>query len=116
MSQQNQIITLSKTATQQQETSSAIYNNYDISTTTSIVVSEHLALTSSITSDAQIDTISCTGKEAIQNDWEFYNDINEYMQSNPNVHAPITSDSIRGVKHKMQDDINDHNESEEIRL
>ena len=67
------------------------------------------------------DTISCTGKEAIQNDWEFYDDIDEYMKSDPSVHAPITSDSIRGVKHKMQDDLSDdkndhHNESVEVKL
>ena len=58
--------------------------------------------------------------KAIQNDWEFYNDIDEYMKSDPSVNAPITSDSIRGVKHKMQDDIrddkNDYNEDEEVKL
>ncbi|RIA92692.1 hypothetical protein C1645_820365 [Glomus cerebriforme] len=56
-------------------------------------------------------------KEVIQNDWEFYNDIDEYMKSDPSVHEPITSDCIRGVKHKIQDNLsddkNDHNESEE---
>ena len=66
------------------------------------------------------NTILCTGEEAIQNNWEIYNDIDEYMKSDPNIHAPVISDSIRGVKHKMQDDLsddkNDHNKSEEVKL
>ena len=41
------------------------------------------------------------------------------MKSDPSVHAPITSNSIHGVKHKMQDDESDDkndNESKEVKL
>ncbi|CAB5372542.1 unnamed protein product [Rhizophagus irregularis] len=31
------------------------------------------------------DTISCTGEEPIQNDWEFYNDDDEYLRNDPSV-------------------------------
>ncbi|RIA92681.1 hypothetical protein C1645_820343 [Glomus cerebriforme] len=51
--QQNQIIAL---------TSSAIHNNYDISTATPIVVSGQVALTSPITSDAQIGANKLTNR------------------------------------------------------
>lgn len=64
------------------------------------------------------DTIACTGEEPIQDDWEFYNDIDEYLRNDPSVQAPIISDSIRGIKHKMQDDStndknDDHNDDEQ---
>jgi hypothetical protein len=51
-----------------------------------------------------------TGEEAVQNDWEFYKDMDEYLKDDPSITAPVTSDSIHGVKHKMQR--NDHEDNE----
>ncbi|RGB31636.1 hypothetical protein C1646_763838 [Rhizophagus diaphanus] len=35
---------------------------------------------------------------------QFYNDIDKYLRNNLSVQASITSDSVCGIKHKMQDD------------
>jgi hypothetical protein len=56
------------------------------------------------------DTIMNTGEEAIQHDWKFYNDMEEYLKDDPSITAPITSDSIHGVKHKAQR--NDYKDNE----
>ncbi|GES95438.1 hypothetical protein GLOIN_2v1486595 [Rhizophagus clarus] len=48
------------------------------------------------------DKISRTGEEPIQNEWEFFRDMDEYLKEDPSITAPITVDSIHGVKHKIQ--------------
>ncbi|GBB83823.1 hypothetical protein RclHR1_10490007 [Rhizophagus clarus] len=48
------------------------------------------------------DKISRTGEEPIQNEWEFFCDMDEYLKEDPSITAPITVDSIHGVKHKIQ--------------
>lgn len=47
------------------------------------------------------DTITTTGEEAIQNDWEFFDDMDEHMKKDPSITAPVTSDSINRVKRKQ---------------
>ncbi|GES86158.1 trihelix transcription factor GT-3a-like [Rhizophagus clarus] len=48
------------------------------------------------------DKISRTGEEPIQNEWEFFRDMDEYLKEDPSITAPIIVDSIHGVKHKIQ--------------
>jgi len=63
------------------------------------------------------DKIESTGEEAIQNDWEFFNDMDNYLRKDPSITAPVTSDSIYGVKRKAQknaDDDQDEEEPEEV--
>lgn len=50
------------------------------------------------------DKIARTGEEAVQNDWEFFNDMDEYLKEDPSVTAPVTCDSIHGIKHKANQD------------
>jgi hypothetical protein len=59
------------------------------------------------------DRIASTGEEAIQNDWEFFSDMDKYLRKDPSVAAPVTSDSIYGIKHK-EDTIENH--KEEVKL
>jgi Myb/SANT-like DNA-binding domain len=56
------------------------------------------------------DKIESTGEEAIQNDWEFFKDMDNYLRKDPSVVAPITSDSIYGIKHKVQKNAEDQEE------
>ena len=44
------------------------------------------------------DKIESTGEEAIQNDWEFFKDMDNFLRKDPSIVAPITSDSIYGIK------------------
>ncbi|CAG8607380.1 6759_t:CDS:2 [Scutellospora calospora] len=53
------------------------------------------------------DRIASTGEEPVQNNWEFFNDIDEYLRKDPSVTAPITSDSLYGVKRKSVEDQDD---------
>jgi len=48
------------------------------------------------------DKIGRSGEEAIQNDWEFFKDMDNHLKKDPSVVAPITSDSIHGIKRKVQ--------------
>jgi hypothetical protein len=57
------------------------------------------------------DKIARTGEEAIQNDWEFFNDMDEYLKEDPSVTAPVTCDSIYGIKRKVQ---KTENQDEEV--
>ncbi|CAG8788622.1 19874_t:CDS:2 [Cetraspora pellucida] len=47
------------------------------------------------------DTIKNTGEEAVQTEWEFFNDMEEFLKNNPSISAPVTSDSISGIKRKQ---------------
>ncbi|CAI2197274.1 18726_t:CDS:2 [Funneliformis geosporum] len=51
------------------------------------------------------DRIISTGEEAVQNDWEFFNDMDKYLSKDPSITASVTSDSISGIKHKEKDTI-----------
>lgn len=57
------------------------------------------------------DKIARTGEEPIQNEWEFFRDMDEYLKEDPSITAPITCDSIHGVKHKIQ---KPENQDEEV--
>ena len=46
------------------------------------------------------DKIARTGEGAVQNNWEFFNDMDEYLKEDSSVTAPVTCDSIHGIKHK----------------
>ena len=48
------------------------------------------------------DKVARTGEEAVQNDWEFFNDMNEYLKEDPSITAPVTCDSIYGIKRKVE--------------
>ncbi|CAB4435283.1 unnamed protein product [Rhizophagus irregularis] len=48
------------------------------------------------------DKIESTGGEATQNDWEFFKDMDSFLRKDPSIVAPITSDSIYGIKRKEQ--------------
>ena len=48
------------------------------------------------------DKIARTGEEAAQIDWEFFNDMDEYLKGDPSVTAPVTCDSIYGIKRKTK--------------
>ncbi|RIB02254.1 hypothetical protein C2G38_2228352 [Gigaspora rosea] len=61
------------------------------------------------------DTVASTGEEPLQNNWEFFYDIDEYLRSDPSVEASITSNSIRGVKRKAQE-CEELNEDEHVIL
>ncbi|CAG8563140.1 14387_t:CDS:2 [Acaulospora morrowiae] len=58
------------------------------------------------------DKIASTDEEAIQNNWEFFDYMDEYLKKDPSVTAPITSDSIYGIKRRS---IEDHEENEKKR-
>jgi hypothetical protein len=58
------------------------------------------------------DRIASTGEGAIQNEWEYFNDMDKYLRNDPSIIAPVTSDSISGIKHKEQDTI--ENQEEEV--
>ncbi|CAG8816203.1 24212_t:CDS:2, partial [Gigaspora rosea] len=60
-------------------------------------------IVSNIQSSSVADTVASNREEPLQNDWEFFYDIDEYLRSDPSVEASITSDSIRGVKCKAQE-------------
>ncbi|CAB4476958.1 uncharacterized protein OCT59_012179 [Rhizophagus irregularis] len=47
--------------------------------------------------------IESTGGEAIQNDWEFFKDMDSFLRKDLSIVAPITSDSIYGIKRKEQE-------------
>ncbi|POG74971.1 hypothetical protein GLOIN_2v1475822 [Rhizophagus irregularis DAOM 181602=DAOM 197198] len=49
------------------------------------------------------DKIESTGGEAIQNDWEFFKDTDSFLRKDLSIVAPITSDSIYGIKRKEQE-------------
>ena len=46
------------------------------------------------------DKIARTGEEPIE--WEFFNDMDEYLKEDPSVTAPVTCNSIYGIKCKAQ--------------
>lgn len=54
------------------------------------------------------DKIEHTGEEAIQNDWEFFKDMDNYLRKDPSIVAPIISDSIHGIKRKVPRNAEDH--------
>ena len=56
------------------------------------------------------DKIESTGEEAIQNDWEFFKDMDNFLRKDPSIVAPITSDSIYGIKRKEQKNAEDQDE------
>ena len=56
------------------------------------------------------DKIESTGGEAIQNDWEFFKDMDNFLRKDPSIVAPITSDSIYGIKHKVEKSAEDQDE------
>jgi hypothetical protein len=61
------------------------------------------------------DIITSTGEEATQNDWEFYQDMDEILKNDPSITAPVTSDSINGIKRKGQNNTDDErNEDNEV--
>ncbi|CAG8785404.1 16062_t:CDS:2 [Cetraspora pellucida] len=59
------------------------------------------------------DIIKNTGEEAIQNDWEFFKDMDKYLKNDPSIEAPITSDSINGIKHKEKNNTDNYEDEDE---
>ncbi|CAG8622880.1 15157_t:CDS:2 [Funneliformis mosseae] len=47
------------------------------------------------------DKIESTCEEAIQNDWEFFNDMDNFLRKDPSIVALITSDSLYRIKRKV---------------
>ncbi|RIB17467.1 hypothetical protein C2G38_2187210 [Gigaspora rosea] len=45
------------------------------------------------------DTVASTGEEPLQNDWEFFYDIDEYLRSDPSVEYLLQAE-VSNVKHK----------------
>ena len=60
------------------------------------------------------DIIKNTGEEAIQNDWEFFKDMDKYLKNDPSIEAPITSDSINGIKRKGKNNTDNYEDDEVI--
>ncbi|CAG8778972.1 14380_t:CDS:2, partial [Acaulospora morrowiae] len=46
------------------------------------------------------DKIASTSEEAIQNNWEFFDYMDEYLKKDSSITASITSDSIYGIKRR----------------
>ncbi|CAB4426923.1 unnamed protein product [Rhizophagus irregularis] len=62
------------------------------------------------------DKIESTGGEAIQNDWEFFKDMDSFLRKDPSIVAPITSDSIYGIKRKEQKNAEEQVEENDSRV
>ncbi|CAG8584230.1 20242_t:CDS:2, partial [Cetraspora pellucida] len=42
-------------------------------------------------------------EEAVQTEWEFFNNMEEFLKNDPSISVPVTSDSISGIKRKQND-------------
>ncbi|CAG8553225.1 2486_t:CDS:2 [Gigaspora rosea] len=96
-----------------------ITSNIQTSDTASLVLKERTKASIQQKWDALLqkyrdikDRIASTGEEAIQNDWEFFDDMDIYLKRDPSVTAPITSDSICGIKRKVQESTEDQDDDD----
>ncbi|CAG8758049.1 24798_t:CDS:2, partial [Gigaspora rosea] len=58
------------------------------------------------------DKIASTKEVVIQNNCEFFDNMNIYLRRNPSVTVPITSDSICGIKRKVQESTEDQDDDD----